>query len=310
MPVRRPLTLLLSLIVFAGLALAGCGRSGPRAVAKGGSGPRFSTVAAESFWGSIAAQLGGPRVAVRSIVDDPGVDPHSYQPTAADARASTDASVAVVNGLGYDPWAGELLQASPSPRRAVIDVGTALGLPAGANPHRWYYPADVRRVIAMIVAAFDRVDPGDSAYFAARRHAFETVALARWDALRARIRARYAGVPVGYSETIFQGLGADLGLRLVTPPGFARAVSEGTDVDAADAATVEAQARDRRIALWVFNSQNATPDVERVTRLARSRGIPVATITETPTPAGATFQRWQVEELEDILHGLQRARGR
>jgi zinc/manganese transport system substrate-binding protein len=309
-PPRRLLPLLApAAIALAAGVLAGCGRTGPAPVATAGAGPRFEVVAAEGFWGSIAAQLGGPRVYVRSLVDDPGVDPHSYQPSAADARAFVASSVAIVNGLGYDPWATALLQGSASPRRTVLDVGAALRLPAGANPHRWYYPADVARMVALITAAYERTDPADAGFFAARRRAFETVALARYDALRAEIRRRYAGVPVGYSESIFQGLGEDLGLRLLTPRGYAKAIAEGTEVTARDAAQVEAQARGRRIALWVVNSQNATPDVERVTRLARARGIPVATITETPVPAHASFEQWQVAQLEGILRGLRRARG-
>src|SRR6478752_957510 len=99
------------MLVAGALVLAGCGRSDPLPVAHSGVRPRFRVVAGEDVWGSIAAQLGGPRVAVSSIVADPGVDPHSYQPSAGDARAFVDASMAIVNGLGYDPWARQLLSA-------------------------------------------------------------------------------------------------------------------------------------------------------------------------------------------------------
>src|SRR3954451_14094949 len=101
----------LAALTTVALGLAGCGRSGPPPVVHGGAGPRFRVVAAEDFWGSIAAQLAGPRAAVTSIVVDPGVDPHSYQPSAADARSFADANVAIVNGAGYDPWAQQLLAA-------------------------------------------------------------------------------------------------------------------------------------------------------------------------------------------------------
>jgi zinc/manganese transport system substrate-binding protein len=180
----------------------------------------------------------------------------------------------------------------------------------GDNPHQWYSPSSVRQVIARIVADYNRLDPRDAGYFTQRRHSFERVGLARYDALRREIRARYAGVPVGYSESIFKPLGEDLGLKLLTPYGFAKAVAEGSDVTAQDKQAVDTQARDRRIKVWVFNSQNVTPDVQRVNDLARERAIPVATVTETLSPASDSFQQWQVAQLQGLARALHDATGR
>ena len=49
--------------------------------------------------------------------------------------------------------------------------------------------------------------------------------------------------------------------------------------------------------MFVFNTQNATPDVQHLVRSARAKNIPVTTVTETLTPAGATFQAWQSRQL-------------
>ena len=117
-------------------------------------------------------------------------------------------------------------------------------------------------------------------------------------------------MPVGYSESIFQPLGQALGLRLMTPYSFAKAIAEGTDVSAADKQTVDTQAQDRQIKVWVYNSQNATPDVQRVNQLARAAHIPITTITETLSPASATFEQWQVAELRSLQQALHQATGR
>jgi zinc/manganese transport system substrate-binding protein len=287
---------------------AGCGSNGSPAAAGGMS--KLQVVAAENFWGSIAAQLGGAKVHVRTIISNPDTDPHSYEPTPADARTLAGSGLAIVNGVGYDSWATKLLEASPSGGRVLLDVGDLLRLKDGANPHRWYYPADVQRVIAGITGAYQRLDPSAAGYFAARRAAFETTGLARYDELRAQIRARYAGEPVGYSESIFQGLGEDLRLRLVTPSSFARAIAEGSEVTAQDKRTVDEQAEARRIRVWVFNRQNLTPDVQRVNEIARTRGIPIAAVTETLSPASDTFEQWQVAELEGLARALHAATGR
>jgi zinc/manganese transport system substrate-binding protein len=302
---RVPLRLA-TLLVCCAVLLTACGAAG----SAGGSSGKLQVVAAENFWGSIATQLGGSRVAVQSIIVNPSTDPHSYEPTASDGIALAKSQMAIVNGVGYDAWASKLIAANPSSVRKVLNVGGLLGLAEGDNPHQWYSPSSVRRVIERIVADYKQLDPKDSAYFDQQRTRFETRALAAYKRMIATIRARYAGVPVGYSESIFQPLGQALGLRLMTPYSFAKAIAEGTDVSAADKQTVDAQAQRHVIRVWVYNSQNATPDVQRVNQLARAAHIPITTITETLSPASATFEQWQVAELQSLRQALHQATGR
>lgn len=287
--------------------LTGCGRM---AGFSGDTSGKLRVAAAEDFWGSIAAQLGGEKVTVSSIVANAGADPHSYEPVAADGVTMARSQMAIVNGIGYDPWASKLLAANPSSERVVLDVGRLLGLREGHNPHQWYSPSSVHRTIDRIVADYTRLDPKDAAYFARRRNAFETVALAEYDRLRAEIRSRYAGVPVGYSESVFQPLGQSLGLKLATPYSFAKAIAEGADVSAQDKQTVDRQAETHAIKVWIYNSQNVTPDVQRVNQLAHAAHIPIATITETLSPASSTFEQWQDAQLRSLEAALHQATGR
>jgi zinc/manganese transport system substrate-binding protein len=194
--------------------------------------------------------------------------------------------------------------------RVVLTVGDLLGLKEGDNAHQWYSPTNVYKVIDQIVANYDKLDPSDAGYFAQQKRIFETQGLAQYNSLRKEIRAKYAGVPIGYSESIFQPLGADLGLKLLTPYTFTKAIAEGTDVTAQDRQTVDSQAQNRVIKVWVYNSQNATPDVQRVNQIADAQRIPIATVTETMSPASASFQQWQAAELEHLLAALHTATGR
>jgi zinc/manganese transport system substrate-binding protein len=154
-------------LVAVAAALAACSSLAPPVASSDGDATRASVggdcpgatpidvVAAEDFWGSIAAQLGGRYVRVTSIIDNPGADPHDYEPTAGDGRTVATARYVIANGLGYDPWITKLADANPDPDRAVLDIGQHLGLQAGDNPHRWYFPGDVDRVI-------DRISAGGS----------------------------------------------------------------------------------------------------------------------------------------------------
>ncbi|MGB0091417.1 MAG: zinc ABC transporter substrate-binding protein [Solirubrobacteraceae bacterium] len=306
--VRVPLRFM-PLLVCSAVLLSACG--GAAAGSAGGSSSgKLQVVAAENFWGSIATQLGGSKVAVQSIIVNPNTDPHSYEPTASDGVVLAKSQMAIVNGIGYDAWASKLIAANPSSSRKVLDVGGLLGLVEGDNPHQWYSPSSVHRVIDQIVADYKQLDPKDSAYFDRQRTRFETQSLAEYNRTIAAIRARYAGVPVGYSESIFQPLGEALGLKLLTSYSFAKAIAEGTDVSAADKQTVDTQAQKRLLKVWVYNSQNATPDVQRVNQLARAAHIPITTITETLSPPSATFEQWQVAELQNLQQALHQATGR
>ena len=279
------------------------------ALASAGS-VHLHVVAAENFWGSIAAQLGGSRVQVTSIVTNPAADPHDYEPSAADARTFAGAQLAIVNGVGYDPWASQLLAANPVGGRVVLDVGDLVGVAAGGNPHRWYSPANVHAVIAAIAADYAKLDPKDAAYFSTREKKYETKGLAQYAAYLATIRRRFGGTAVGASESIFAPLAQALGLKLLTPYSFLEAISEGAEPTAEDISTIDAQIAGRQIKVWVFNSQNSTPDVQRLTSAARAKGIPVTAITETLAPATATFQAWQVAQLRALRTALATATGR
>jgi zinc/manganese transport system substrate-binding protein len=305
MPRPRTLSTLLALLVLCGAVAGGCGDG----AATGEPSGRLDVVAAEDFWGSIAEQLGGDQVEVTSVIANPAADPHEYEPSSEDAREMAAAKVVIFNGIGYDQWAQDLIEANPSPGRAVVEVGDVLGLAAGENPHQWYSPGAVQSVIARISAEYKRADPGHSAYFDHRRQSFETAGLAEYRRLIATIKAKYAGTPVGASESIFEPLAPALGLRLLTPRGFMDAVAEGTEPSPADKVAADEQLQEGKIRLWVFNGQNATPDVQRLNDEAKAAGIPIATVTETLTPEGTSFQDWISKELRGIEAALARSGG-
>jgi zinc/manganese transport system substrate-binding protein len=105
-------------------------------------------------------------------------------------------------------------------------------------------------------------------------------------------------------------MAAALGLDLITPPGFLKAISEGVDPAATDKTTIDRQIREHRLEVYVFNRQNSTPDVTAQVSAARAAGIPVVAMTETLTPAGASFQGWQVAQLEALRTALHEATAR
>ena len=274
------------------IATAGCGLA--PSPSPSGSGATIEVVAAESSWGSVAEQVAGDAAHVTSIVRSPATDPHDYEPTAADARTFAAARYVIVNGAGYDSWASRLIAANPVPGRRVLTVAGVLGKKAGDNPHFWYSPDYVATVARRIAADLGTVQAGESFLAAGLRdyrNAIDT------------IRQRHAAAKIGATESMFTYLASALGLEVLTPGGYMAAVAAGSTPGAADKAAAEAQAANRQIDALLFNSQNATPDVNALVAKARAAGVPVVPMTETPPP-NATFQGWQTAQLDALLAAL------
>ncbi len=296
--------------VIAGGWLALC-RSGqcsgaPGAPAAGpasGGGRALRVVAAENFWGSLAAQIGGPRVEVLSIVSDPNADPHEYEASAADARAVAAANYVIENGAGYDSWMDKLLGASTEAGRKALNVAALLGKTAGDNPHFWYDPDYVNRVAAQMEQDLASLDPADAASYEARYQALQS-SLAPYQSRIMGIKLQFGGAKVAATEDIFAYLASAAGLDLVSPMAFTQAVSEGNDPTAASIAAFEGELRSGEVRVLVYNKQTITPITGRMKELAAQEGIPVVGITEIIQPPDISFEEWMDAELVALQGAL------
>jgi len=239
--------------------------------------------------------VGGDKVHVMSVIVNPATDPHSYEPTASDARMFAQAGYVIVNGAGYDSWATQLLAANPVTDRKVLTVSELLGKKEGDNPHFWYSPDYVGRVIDRLASDLGTSDTATQFMSSALKDYHDTIGA---------IKQKHAGTKVGATETIFAHVAEATALDLITPYGYMNAISEGADPTASDKSTVLRQIENREIKVFVFNSQNSTPEVDGLVEKAHAQGIAVVQITETLSPASATFQDWQTAQLKSLLRAL------
>jgi zinc/manganese transport system substrate-binding protein len=266
-------------------------------------GAPLVVVAAENTWGSLAAQLGGAHAVVTSIVSDPNADPHEYESNPADARLMASANYVIVNGAGYDNWANHLLAAQPNAGRKVLNVAGLVGKRDGDNPHFWYDPSDVYKVIAQIAADYRALQPGQSSYFASRSATLGQELVPYKERL-AYIQQHFAGTPVASTETIFQYLAGYVHLAVVTPVAFMQAVAEGNDPPASSLVTFTDQIRGKAFRVLVFNLQTVTPLTTQLKQQAASRNIPVVGVSETIQPPTASFEEWMDGQLDSLINAL------
>jgi zinc/manganese transport system substrate-binding protein len=284
-------------ITLAGLGLVGC------AGATTSTSAVVHVVAAENFWGNITSQIGGRDVKVTSLITNPNADPHLFETDAADAATLAEAQVVIENGAGYDTWMSSLLGADGgSPR--VVNAASVLRITGSdPNPHLWYDIPRVPTVAAAIAGALEKAAPHDAATFRGNLATFDA-SLAPLNATLATIRTHFHNVPVAYTERVpgYALAAADLDVK--TPPGFARAIEDGTDPGPADTLAMQKLLTDHDINVLLYNVQTVTPVTTQIRALARSHDIPVVGVSETMPAGVATYQQWQQSQLTNLLHAL------
>ena len=283
-----------------GVALAfvltfGCGQAARAAEGK------IAVVAAENFYGDIAAQIGGERVDVVSILNNPDQDPHLFETTPGIVRQIAGAQIVILNGANYDPWMEKLLAAAPRPGRSVITAAQLTAKKAGDNPHLWYDPATMPAVAKALAAAFVKADVPHAADYADRL----TTTLASLERIGqrvAQIMAKHAGKPLTATEPVFGPMADALGLTMRNQR-FQLAMMNDTEPSARDVAAFEDDLKQHKVKALLYNSQVSEKLTLRLLDIAKAAKVPVVGVTETQ-PANVTFQDWMLSELDALDKAL------
>jgi zinc transport system substrate-binding protein len=147
---------------------------------------------------SFVANIVGDRADIVPLIAA-DANPHGYAPQPADMIRITSMDVLVVNGIGHDTWAFEILDASgmrDKLRLIYANDGVSLipvaGDPSGAkvvNPHTFISTTAAIQQVYTIARSLGELDPDNAKYFRdnARRYALEV------RKLRAEFDAQIAG---------------------------------------------------------------------------------------------------------------------
>jgi zinc/manganese transport system substrate-binding protein len=288
-PARRLRAAAAAVTVIAALAaIAGC--TSPPAITATDSGAVIQVVAAESVWGEVAAQIGGPQVHVTDIVGGSGANsanPQAFRPSPADTKAIAGAQVFIRNGAGLDPWADQAASADPGAGRLDINVGDDVGVGPGQDPYLWFDSDDVNAAVQRIQQDFDQLRPGSAAYFGQQVAAFEQSAAATEESLAGIIRQQFKGRTVG------------------TCPGMAGQVAAALSLKPVEA--TPAQLTGKQVKVLICDAQPADPAGKALLRSAATAKTPVVRLSQTLAPAGTTFQAWLTAQLNQIDEALTHA---
>lgn len=327
--------LALASLSAAALVLAGC--STAPAAGEGGDGT-ITVVASTNVYGSLAAEIGGDRVEVESIISSASQDPHSYEATARDRLTVKDADLVIENGGGYDAFVDTLLQDAQDPH-VITAVEYAHDYPGndghdaegeadtehdhaeddhehaedeagheghdhieGFNEHVWFDPHTVIHVVEAIADELSELDPEGEADFTANADAL-IAQLEGFEADLETLKADAAGAAVIITEPLPGYLAAAAGLTDVTPEGFAEAVEEGSDVAPATLLATLQEIDGGKVAAVLTNAQTGGAETQRVEDAAKDAGVPVVSFTEL-LEDGSSYSEWMsdaIQSLADVL---------
>jgi zinc/manganese transport system substrate-binding protein len=258
-------------------------------------------VAAENFYGDIAEQIGGPNVAVTSIMSNPDQDPHLFEASVSTARDLASAKVVISNGADYDPWMEKLLRAHKAPGRKEIVVANLVHKKAGDNPHIWYDPATMVALAKVLASDLSSVDPAHKADYAKGAGTF-IESLKPLDVKIAGMKTKYAGQPVTASEPVFGYMAEALGLKMRNEK-FQLAVMNNTEPSASQIAAFDTDLKEHKVKVMLYNSQADNVSVKRLVNIAQESNIPIVGVSETE-PAGKTYRNWMLEQLDALDKAL------
>lgn len=151
---------------------------------------------------SFAANIVGDRAEVVPLIEA-GSNPHNYTPQASDMRRVLDMDVLIVNGIGHDEWAFEIVKAAGRENDlpliyandgvSLIPIAADEGQAKVVNPHTFVSTTASIQQIYTIARELGDLDPANADYF--RNNAREYAARIR--RMKARYSAELAELDIG-----------------------------------------------------------------------------------------------------------------
>lgn len=289
--------------------LSACGGQGGGA----DSGPvndPVRVVASFSILGDLVQNVGGGSVELTTLVG-PNGDAHTFEPAPSDNAELAEADVIFQNGLGFEPWLGELYESSGSEAgRVVVTEGVetlSLGRGEGGepDPHVWHDPTRVVVMVRSIRDALAQADPENAEAY--RRNAGEYIA--ELEGLDAEARERVGAIPKGKrtlftSHDTFGYFARRYGFRVDT--ALASASTDASDPSAGRVADLVEEIESSGVPA-IFAENVSNPGL--MERIASEAGVELAPTLYTdalgePGSEGATYVgmvRYNVSTMSEAL---------
>lgn len=289
------------------------GNPSPSVTRDGATGV-VKVVVSTNVWGDIVKQLGGEWVDVEVIIDDPLQDPHSYEATARDQLAVSDAELVVLNGGGYDDFLYQLVNTADSeePKFVIFAVDPEESHESSdsdahahdhENEHVWYDFVSVMEFADKFLATMGEIRP-EAFDDLNQNYDFFSAEVANLTIRMEALRDHALGLGVIATEGVGNLLLEHAGFVNQTPEALADAVEEETEVPPAALAETEALIENRLVSLLVTNAQVEDQVSAMLTDLAESKSIPVVQLSELIPDPDMDYLDWMNQVLDQLQEAI------
>lgn len=260
---------------------------------------KIKIVTSTDFYGEVAKAVVGDKGTVTSVINNPSVDPHDYDPTSKVASEVSKSDVVVASGIDYDPWMNKLVKNSNSSE--FIKVGEdVMGKKSGDNPHIWYNPKTMPKYANYLADKLSKLQPKNKAYFHKNAQKYIKTLQPVNDEIKTlkQQSAQKQNKKVYVSEPVFDYAIESLGYQ-VADKDFENAVEKGTDPSAKQIQAMEQGIKKHEIAFFVDNKQVSDKTVANFVKLANESNVPVLKVTET-LPSHMTYKEWMLSQYKQL----------
>ena len=204
---------------------------------------KIQVVTSTQVWADITEILGGEWVEVTVLVPD-NQDPHSYEASARDQLAVSEADLVIANGGGYDEFMDQLVAASGTDL-VFLKLVEGEHIHAGeteatheeeahdhaheANEHIWYDFAETLKAAEHIVEAIVELRP-EAAETSTAGFDFFSSEMANLEIRLEALREKALGLGFVAPEGVANLLLLNAGFENMTPEAMADAIEEERDV--------------------------------------------------------------------------------
>ncbi len=282
-----------------------------------------------NVWASVIELIGGEWVEVSAIITDPLQDPHSYEASARDQLAISDAELVVANGGGYDEFMEVLLAATEGDKlflelvegdhshtedeahaddEAHSDEEEHEGEEHAdehdhGNEHIWYDLDLVAEAAEHIAEAITELRP-EAFDSVTANYDFFISELANLELRVEALRERSLGTAVIALEGVGNLMLEHAGFEDVTPEALADAIEEEREVPAVALDQAQSLLVGKVAGLLVVNAQMLDQVSERLIQTAEANQVPVVTLSELIPDPELDYLDWMALVLDQLQEAV------
>jgi zinc/manganese transport system substrate-binding protein len=293
-------------------------------VTREGSTGVIKVATSTNVWASVIELIGGEWVEVSAIITDPLQDPHSYEASARDQLAISDAELVVANGGGYDEFMEVLLAATEGEKlflelvegdhshtedkEAHSDEEEHAGDEHAdehdhGNEHIWYDLELVAEAAEHIAEAITELRP-EAFDSVTANYDFFISELANLELRVEALRERSLGTAVIALEGVGNLMLEHAGFEDVTPEALADAIEEEREVPAVALDQAQSLLEGKVAGLLVVNAQMLDQVSERLIQTAEANQIPVITLSELIPDPELDYLDWMALVLDQLQEAV------